>query len=223
MLSQLNCKANQRKSRLLCCACFRHVWHLLESDKLRKAVDSLERFADGEMDPESFQSAVYRVHPLYVYRDELFSGNACEATWSAAYAVHYALRHHIDNQIVCKSLDALQRAVRPPQDNPSSAAARFESLNEEDRFQAAVIHDIFGNPIRRLTLTDSRPSPTVTALADTIYHKRRFEELPILADALEEAGCTSAEILNHCRKGGEHVRGCWVVDLVLGKQKHPKR
>jgi hypothetical protein len=54
-------------------------------------------------------------------------------------------------------------------------------------------------------------------MARRIYDERAFHDLPILADALEEAGCTDAEILAHCRSSGEHVRGCWVVDLVLGK------
>jgi hypothetical protein len=57
----------------------------------------------------------------------------------------------------------------------------------------------------------------VGKLAQAIYDEQAFDRLPILADALEEAGCTDADILNHCRSGGEHVRGCWVVDLVLGK------
>ena len=55
-------------------------------------------------------------------------------------------------------------------------------------------------------------------LARTIYDDRRFDLLPILADALEEAGCGDAEILAHCRGPGPHVRGCWAVDLVLGKE-----
>jgi hypothetical protein len=59
---------------------------------------------------------------------------------------------------------------------------------------------------------------TVVKLAQRIYENRAFDLLPILADALEEAGCTDADILNHCRLIGEHVRGCWVVDLILGKQ-----
>ena len=68
-----------------------------------------------------------------------------------------------------------------------------------------------------------RPDPrwrtsNVTALAQAIYDDRAFDRLPILADALEDAGCTDADILNHCRQPGEHVRGCWVVDLVLGKE-----
>ena len=55
-------------------------------------------------------------------------------------------------------------------------------------------------------------------LAQAIYEERRFGDLPVLADALEEAGCTDADILSHCRGPGPHVRGCWVVDLLLGKQ-----
>ncbi len=63
-----------------------------------------------------------------------------------------------------------------------------------------------------------RVSSTVAALAQTIYADRAFDRLPILADALEEAGCDNADILTHCRGDGPHVRGCWVVDLILGKE-----
>ena len=58
---------------------------------------------------------------------------------------------------------------------------------------------------------------TIHHLAQAIYDERAFDRLPILADALEDAGCTDAAILDHCRQPGEHVRGCWVVDLLLGK------
>ena len=58
----------------------------------------------------------------------------------------------------------------------------------------------------------------VVALADAIYAGRAFDRLPILADAFEDAGCTDRDILDHCRGPGPHVRGCWVVDLVLEKK-----
>jgi hypothetical protein len=57
----------------------------------------------------------------------------------------------------------------------------------------------------------------VKALAQSIHDDRRFTDMPILADALEEAGCDNADILNHCRQAGEHLRGCWVLDALLGK------
>ena len=59
---------------------------------------------------------------------------------------------------------------------------------------------------------------TVRKLAEAIYDERAFDRLPVLADALEEAGCADEGVLRHCRGGGPHVRGCWVIDLILGKE-----
>jgi hypothetical protein len=84
--------------------------------------------------------------------------------------------------------------------------------------QPKLVRDIFGNPFRPVTVDSAWLSPTVVSLATRIYDDRAFDRLPILADALEDAGCTNADILNHCRQPGEHVRGCWAVDLVLGKE-----
>ena len=83
---------------------------------------------------------------------------------------------------------------------------------------AALIWEIFGNPFRPVTFAPEWKTSTVTALAETIYADRTFGNLPVLADALEDAGCDHADILSHCRGPGSHVRGCWVVDLVLGKE-----
>ena len=77
---------------------------------------------------------------------------------------------------------------------------------------------ILGNRIRPVTADSSRFTSTVTSLAESIYQERAFERLPILADALEDTGCNQQDILGHCRAGGEHCRGCWVVDLILGKR-----
>jgi hypothetical protein len=69
-----------------------------------------------------------------------------------------------------------------------------------------------------VTLNPTWRTSNVTALAQSIYDEKAFERLPILGDALEDSGCDNAGLLAHCRSGGEHVRGCWVVDLVLGKE-----
>jgi hypothetical protein len=84
--------------------------------------------------------------------------------------------------------------------------------------QCNLVRDIFGNPFHHVTHDPSWLTPTVTSLATAIYEERAFDRLPILADALEDAGCTHAYILSHCRSGGEHARGCWVVDLLLGRE-----
>jgi hypothetical protein len=86
--------------------------------------------------------------------------------------------------------------------------------------QCVMLRCIFGNLFHPATLDPTWLAwngGTVPKLAQAIYDDRRFSDLPILADALEEAGCTDADILAHCRSEGPHVRGCWVVDLLLGK------
>ena len=87
--------------------------------------------------------------------------------------------------------------------------------------QAGLIRDIFENALRCASVHSASLSwngGTVLKLAQCIYDERAFDRLPILADALEEAGCTEQAILDHCRGPGPHVRGCWVIDLILGKQ-----
>ena len=76
---------------------------------------------------------------------------------------------------------------------------------------------VFSNPLRWITINPSWLTPTVLAIAQQMYDTRDFGAMPILADALQDAGCDNDDILNHCRGPGPHVRGCWVVDLVLGK------
>lgn len=83
---------------------------------------------------------------------------------------------------------------------------------------ADFLRDLLGNPFRPVSVEAGCISPTVKQLAAAIYMDRAFDRLPILADALEESGCTNAEILRHCRGRGPHVLGCWVVDLLLGKE-----
>jgi hypothetical protein len=83
--------------------------------------------------------------------------------------------------------------------------------------QCGILRDVIANPFRTISLDPSWLSSTVLALAQGIYEDRAFDRLPILADAMQDAGCEDADILSHCCGPGPHVRGCWVVDLVLGK------
>jgi len=84
-------------------------------------------------------------------------------------------------------------------------------------YQASMLREICGNPFRPITLDLSWLTSTVTSLANAIYTDRAFDRMPILADALEDSGCNNADILDHCRQPAEHCRGCWALDLVLGK------
>jgi hypothetical protein len=81
-----------------------------------------------------------------------------------------------------------------------------------------MLRDIFGNTFRPITFNPTWLTPNVVQLAQSIYNDRAFDRLPVMADALVQAGCDNDEILAHCRGPGPHVRGCWVIDLMLGKK-----
>lgn len=111
------------------------------------------------------------------------------------------------------------RVARTIRASPKEQLATFNRFRKEQwEHQADAIRDIFGNPFRPVTLDAAWLTPTVTKLAILIYEERQFDKMPLLGDALEEAGCSNEDMLQHCRGGGEHVRGCWVVDKVLGKE-----
>jgi hypothetical protein len=84
--------------------------------------------------------------------------------------------------------------------------------------QGKIIRDVIGNPFRPVTFSQSWRTDTAVSLARMMYDARDFSAMPILADALQDAGCDNEDILDHCRGPGPHVQGCWVVDLVLGKE-----
>jgi hypothetical protein len=92
-----------------------------------------------------------------------------------------------------------------------------ETVQAFNRSLPQLLRETVGNPFRPVVFAPDWRTDTAVALAGQMYESRDFSAMPILADALQDAGCDSADILNHCRGGGPHVRGCWVVDLVLGK------
>ncbi|VTU02814.1 Uncharacterized protein (Fragment) OS=uncultured bacterium PE=4 SV=1 [Gemmataceae bacterium] len=116
--------------------------------------------------------------------------------WAAAYSCQDAAEQAVDDTL------RLVRAVLGP--IPDWTLCR-------------MAEDIFGNPFRVVAIDPQWLTSDVLALARGIYDERAFDRMPILADALQDAGCDSADVLDHCRGPGPHVRGCWVVDLVLGK------
>jgi hypothetical protein len=119
----------------------------------------------------------------------------------------------------------LENAIRSDPDRglmlPERDAAEAVGWARQTRRHCLILRDIFGNPFRPVTIDPAWlrwKFDTVSAIARHVYEDRAFHDLPILADALEDAGCTNADILTHCRQPGEHARGCWVVDLLLGKE-----
>jgi hypothetical protein len=94
----------------------------------------------------------------------------------------------------------------------------MEAKSYEEETQAHFVRDIFGDPFRPVSLGPTWLTSDVVALAQGIYAESAFDRMPILADALQDAGCMNEDVLNHCRDPKQfHVRGCWVVDLLLEK------
>jgi hypothetical protein len=101
----------------------------------------------------------------------------------------------------------------------NSYAEYLNAQAAERPMRASLLREIFGPlPIRKIKPNPLWHGTTVAGLAQSIYDDRAFDRMPILADALEDAACDNADILSHCRQPGAHVRGCWVVDLVLGRE-----
>src|SRR5262245_45501614 len=205
MLGYLWTEASDRKLRLFAVACCRRVWHLLDDERSRRAVEVAERFADGEATEGERGDAAEAAEQASTHGDSAAAYHAALAAWCAAsHAAYYAgdAAHAAAEALAPFDPDA-------PPDSPWEA---------EDRAQAGLLHDVFGDPFRTSAFDPSWRTPDALSVATGIYAERAFDRLPILADALEEAGCQERAILAHCRGGGQHARGCWVVDLVLGRQ-----
>jgi hypothetical protein len=203
-------QVKQRKLRLFAVACCRRLWPLIDDERSRLAVAVAERYADGEASIEEFRAAEKESIVVCEQRapnDALF---AChQLFWKEVNGLHASTS---TLSAVFKHQESQAGRTFDPLDSRRSGAC----LSEE-RAQSTLLRDIFGNPFRPVAFADSWRSEAAVSLASAVYTERAFDRLPILGDALEEAGCDHPDILNHCRGPGLHVRGCWVVDLVLGK------
>jgi hypothetical protein len=114
----------------------------------------------------------------------------------------------------------MERAIRNSQDGCDKTIQITMTLANRKGLPllSTVVRDLFGNPFRPITLNPTWLTSTVLSLAGQMYDSRDFCPMPILADALQDAGCDNADILQHCRGPGPHVRGCWVVDKLLSKE-----
>jgi hypothetical protein len=211
--------------RLLAVACCRRIWQFLADDASRLAVEVSERYADGEANLEELLAARVKAKAAYApYFNQVSTLGSPSVEGVAALASVFATyRNHGYGQ---RTAGSAQTAVywssggyhrRLIEDGTDLTEVPHSA---EVAAQIALLRDLFGNPFRPISINPAWASwngGTVPRMAQTIYHDRTFDRLPILADALEEAGCSEPTILAHCRSEGPHVRGCWVVDLILGK------
>ncbi len=184
-----------RKEYLFTAACCRLLWDRL-TDGFRSAVVDLERRAD---DPGQSDAKWVEIDDNW----EDIEGGLESSRQVAPKRMRAAF-------------DALEDAL-----NASYLDGWVYSTVTNRKKQTPLARDIFGNPFRPVVVDPAwllRNGGLVRKLAQSAYDERALDRLPVLADALEEAGCTDADILSHCRSPGPHVRGCWVVDTLLGKQ-----
>jgi hypothetical protein len=200
MLRHLLRVRDERKLRLFGCSCVRQVWSLLDDGESRRAVEVSEKFADGEVSKCDLDEAVR------------FSCDASERLETYCISslpkekLLIAENKWIAAEMAWKATVGWYEVVEL-----SSCSVGFGTNVLE------LLRDIFGNPFRPITINPSWLTSTATALAQQMYDSRDFTAMPILADALQDAGCDSEDVLNHCRSEGVHIRGCFVVDLILGK------
>jgi hypothetical protein len=124
------------------------------------------------------------------------------------------------NRLVRGVTRGIDRSVTRRIDRVWGTAPAEEAREQEIKYQAPLVHDIFGNPFVPVAFSANWRTDTVLLLAKQMYEARDFSAMPILADALQDAGCDSEAVLTHCRDVKQvHVRGCWVLDLVLQKER----
>jgi hypothetical protein len=188
-------RASDRKLGLFAVACCRRIWPLLADERSRKAVEVAERYADGMANQRELRFAFSRAADAYAASSHTADRRAAAGAANAARpeAGYYA------------------RYVTPRKEHP------------------ALLRDVFGPlPFREVHIDPSlltKHDGLATKLAQAAYDHRDLpagtldrDRLAVLADALEDAGLTDAQVLDHLRSAGPHVRGCFAVDAILGRE-----
>jgi hypothetical protein len=211
-LTHYNACRSNRKRRLFSCAVARHILFLIPDDRYQQAVELAERYADGAVTEEEMRATRRVMNKAWNERQFMEPGN------HAATAVLATLNKEAVGAVhAWEAAAAAQGSLARPD--------WHRGYDGEQQVACALARDVFGNPFRPVALDRAWLTASVIALARAAYEERCLPEgaldqtrLAVLADALEEVGCQHADILAHLRQSGEHVRGCWVVDLLLAKE-----
>ena len=227
MLDFLRCggKASDRKLRLFACACCRRLWHLLTDQRPREAVGLAERYADGGASAAELEGALSASVP------SAWGSPTGGANWSAQRALDTDASRTAAPMATAAAV-ALERTKGTPRRTSNRPSRKWKRLWEstvtaEQQAHSALVRDLF-TPFRPVAVGPvwlTRRAGAVPPLAQAAYEQRELPaatldptRLAVLADALEDAGCDKPDLLDHLRGPGPHVRGCWVIDLLLGKE-----
>jgi hypothetical protein len=216
MLEFLRGKASKRKLRLFACACCRQIWRFLRDGACQRAVEIGELYSDRKANSAKLRAAERDANRAVFF----LSGEASITMQLSRYAAKDA------------ALAAALCAAKEVNSNRVAAVARacIAATPDRPKDQCGLLRELFGPaPFRTLALPGisvlTWNDRTVPRLAQAAYDESHLPEgtldtarLAILADALLDAGCDDEELMAHCRSEGPHVRGCWAVDLILGKE-----
>jgi hypothetical protein len=220
MLNFVSGMAGGRKYRLFACACCRRSWNEFVAPLTIRVVMAVEMLADSKGGDATLAKVLeVALRAANAVRREIAQSGYLAHTAGAAAQVT-----HPDSAVAAQF--ASQSAALAIADAPLAVYSGHRLLTRalppeyanECVVQADLVRDIFGNPFRSFELKPEWLTLDVLSLASGMYDSRDFGSMPILADALQDAGCDEEEVLTHCREAREHVRGCWIVDLLLGKQ-----
>ena len=225
MFPRVRGKATARQLRLFACACVRLVWHLLVDERSRQAVEVAEKFADGRASQDQVVSANRMAPGAYYWAFTPALNGAAQAATREAACAAYSCAHSFNADVsvirvtanhASNALGWVEASKVPPWElqGPRWRIGKANAIRE----QCGLLRDIV-NPFRLPSIDPGWlrwESGTVLRIARSLYDEGRFDELPILADALEDAGCEE-QLIAHCREPGPHVRGCWALDLLLEK------
>jgi hypothetical protein len=222
-----------RTARLFAAALCRRIWGHISDGRSRRSVEVAERHADSLASDAELAEAAQAAGSA---KDEAAVARAAPwesttyAAWRAAYDPRLRMTNAPEHLTVLEALHGVSAAaafaVDPPEQIPVESFSPGAMV--ERAAQAELMRDLFGSPFR--TPPDIDPNwlawdgGTVRRLAESAYLERPLPSgaldparLGVLADALEDAGCANGDILSHLRGPGPHVRGCWALDLILGK------
>ena len=200
MLKVLRGSASERRLRLFASASFRRLKELLPDPRQHLGIDVLEQLAEGKTTWTECRAVIAGVRNAMPRNDQI----PMPIPFNDPYFISLMLYREFCSRTI--GIHA------------STATGGLVDGAREQYEQARLIRDIFGNPFRPVTLNPSWLTSTVVALTNGIYEERAYDRMPILADALQDAGCDNEDVLSHCRESGKHWRGCWCVDLILNKK-----
>jgi hypothetical protein len=216
MLECLGRQATDRKLRLFCVACCRRALPFVKDRRAHRAVHLAEGFADGTVSRDElqrFQNDLKLAHWWSQFRGA-GRRDATAATRATASPSPLTIA---DAEFISSACATAVGDRARDSDAQMERCAKTAAEPDEMKVQCVLLRDVFGDPFRPQTDNASWHTRGLIRAAQAIYDDEAFDRLPLLAKRLQEAGCADSEILDHCCNPGQHVRGCWVIDLIMRK------